>query len=202
MYPATLHEALAHETAYELEQRAVPITEHPPTRKSTLVALLHAYLAEPDNLRDLLSRLDPRQQAAVSEAAHAEDGRFPQEIFAAKYGGQPTWDRGSVLPLLFYRGVIPPDLRLRLRPLVPAPAPFVLPTAASPPTTLPRPGGAVRRSRSATPRQRHRRTSWPSCASATAARSVAARLRARRLSRRSVRSRRRSATGISTKVWP
>lgn len=96
-------------------------------RKPELVELLHAYLTAEHNLRDLLSRLNERQQAAVAEATHAEDGEFPQAIFAAKYGGQPEWGR---LHLFFYSNTIPSDLRARLRRLVPPPAPAVLVSSA------------------------------------------------------------------------
>ena len=105
--------------------------------------LLHAHLSATGNLRDLLAHLDARHRATVSEAVHAQDGRFLREIFAARYGGQPEWFRpswaapaptpASRLPLLFYRGAIPFDLHVQLRPLLPAPEPFVLANWREPP---------------------------------------------------------------------
>jgi len=138
--PDALHAAIQNETAYELEERARLIVDRPPTRKSTLVALVHSYLADAGNLRDVLSRLDPLQKAAVAEAAHAEDGRFPRATFAAKYGRQPEWRSGSRLPLFFYRDSIPSDLRVRLRALLPTPQPFVLASSPEPPATAARGG--------------------------------------------------------------
>ena len=89
-----------------------------PTRKDDLIALLLPYF-QGDALKDLWSRLDRIQQAAVSEATHSANGHLDMQRFRAKYNSEPS----SGLPHLIFlsHGRIPKDLRVLLLKFVPEP---------------------------------------------------------------------------------
>lgn len=118
-----------------------------PTRKGELVALVAQHL-EGDSLRAVWQRLDELQRAAVAEAVHAPGGRFHGQRFRAKYGRDPDWgslneyDRAakpSLLHLFLYRGVVPDDLRERLRAFVPEPSRALLEASEELPAAFDRP---------------------------------------------------------------
>ena len=62
---------------------------------------------------------------------HSEGTYFRADRFRAKYGSDPVWESGeenryyrkpSPLCFFFYKGVMPGDLKERLKAFVPAPA--------------------------------------------------------------------------------
>src|SRR5947209_15401919 len=63
----------------------------PPTRKDALLALLEPLLSR-EHLRRIWPALDPLIQAALSETAWSDDGRFRRGQFKAKYGALPPKD--------------------------------------------------------------------------------------------------------------
>jgi len=111
-------------------------TDERPTRKGELIALVLSHL-EGEKLRELWSRLDEVQRAAVMETVHSADGVFLADRFRAKYGQSPDWGSSknpvgrlygygydiqpSLLVLFIYRNVVPNDLRARLKEFVPKP---------------------------------------------------------------------------------
>ena len=149
-----LHQILQVLTANDLKQlrTLTPITDRP-TRKGDLVAALAHYLLSGD-LGLVWGRLSDLEVQAIAEAVHRWDGSFDAVRFGAKYGAVPehfqsrSWsslrsgrDAGppSVLPLFFYQGEIPEDLRPRLAALTAPPAdrPIATLTDAQLPATLP-----------------------------------------------------------------
>ena len=99
-----------------------------PTRKAA-AEFIEKYLAG-DGLRSLWERLDELQKAAVAEVVHSKSTHFPDDHFAAKYGVDPQWSiedkQGpntipSLLGFFFYSGVMPDDLKERLKAFVPEP---------------------------------------------------------------------------------
>lgn len=128
----TVAEALSQLTVDDLKRHlALMPTAEKPTRKPELVAEIARHL-EGDALRRLWEQLDGTQRAAVSEVVHSPDGLFRAERFQARYGGQPNWGTSnewgfnrtpSRLCLFIYRdGLMPAELRERLRAFVPEPA--------------------------------------------------------------------------------
>ena len=115
-------------------------SDPPPTRKGELLALLSERLVRDDVLHRLWDRLDDIQRAAVSEVVHGSSRCLDHARFRAKYGRDPEWGSldeyrrdalPSVLRLFVYGGgVMPDDLRERLRAFVPAPARVVLVTVS------------------------------------------------------------------------
>lgn len=110
--------------------------ESSPTRKEELVQAVGQRLRDAQFMRDFYEGMDPRDQHAVEEAVHG-NGRYNSEMLKAKYGSLGSrgsggyWDRDkscSPLDLFFYGGEIPDDLLALLRPFVPKPPPFILPT--------------------------------------------------------------------------
>jgi len=124
----TVTDALNALRVEELKSRAAFVVSAPlPSRKAELVALLNEHLGRGTILRDLYERLGARERAAVSEVVHGWSRSLDRRRFRAKYGGNP--DGGSTLSLFLYgSGVMPDDLRQRLREFVPAPAPAALTT--------------------------------------------------------------------------
>ena len=99
-----------------------------PTRKAA-AEFIEKYLAG-DGLKSLWERLDELQKAAVAEVVHSKSTHFPDDHFAAKYGVDPQWSiedkEGSntipsLLGFFFYSGVMPDDLKERLKAFVPKP---------------------------------------------------------------------------------
>ena len=99
-----------------------------PTRKAA-AEFIEKYLAG-DGLKSLWERLDELQKAAVAEVVHSKSTHFPADHFAAKYGVDPQWSiedkQGpniipSLLGFFFYSGIMPDDLKERLKAFVPRP---------------------------------------------------------------------------------
>ena len=99
-----------------------------PTRKAA-AEFIEKYLAG-DGLKSLWERLDELQKAAVAEVVHSKSTHFPDDHFAAKYGVDPQWSiedkQGpntipSLLGFFFYSGIMPDDLKERLKAFVPKP---------------------------------------------------------------------------------
>jgi hypothetical protein len=81
--------------------------------------------------------LDELQKAAVAEVVHSEGTQFPAGRFQAKYGRRPSWgslntyrrdERPTALRFFFYGseggdGIMPDDVKDRLKAFVPPPAP-------------------------------------------------------------------------------
>jgi hypothetical protein len=121
-------------------------SDSPPTRKGELVALVSERLARDDVVRGLWDRLDDMQRAAVSEVVHGNSSCLDRARFRAKYGRDPEWGsldehrrdaRPSVLRLFLYGGgMMPDDLRERLRVFVPSPAGAVLATVGELPEEI------------------------------------------------------------------
>ena len=148
-----LLEALDILTANDLKQlrKLTPIADRG-TRKADMVAVLARYLLSGD-LRVVWERLSELEVKAIAEAVHCWDGAFDAVRFEAKYGALPShfkshsWSSTaygrdpvppSVLPLFFYHGEVPEDLRPRLAALAPCPAerPIATLTDAQLPATL------------------------------------------------------------------
>jgi hypothetical protein len=100
---------------------------------------------EGEGLRTLWSRLDAVQQAAVSEVVHAESPLLDLHKFHAKYGDVPNmgefsrWggvSNPSVLGAFFFNGIMPADLKHRLKSIVPEPSPVSLITLEGPPALI------------------------------------------------------------------
>ena len=95
------------------------------------------------SLRDLWSRLDAPQQAAVAQAVHDEDGRFRLDGFRLRHGEVPHFgdkkpmSEGLVAPsllcLFIYGAQVPHDLKERLLEFVPRPEPREIETLAGDP---------------------------------------------------------------------
>src|SRR5579862_8416588 len=127
---ASLAEALERETVDNLKKFAALLpTAEKPKRKPELIALILRHL-EGNALYEFWRRLDAMQQAAVAEVVHASDSRFHEDRFTAKYGQEPDWGvrheysygwEPSRLHLFFYRGLMPEDLKQRLKVFVPQP---------------------------------------------------------------------------------
>jgi hypothetical protein len=104
----------------ELKAMAAFVVSGPlPSRKGELAALLNERLAREDCLRDLWGHLGELERAAVSEVVHGESRWLDHSRFRAKYGALP--DDASGLSLFLCYGVMPDDLRERLRGFVPPP---------------------------------------------------------------------------------
>ena len=128
----TLDLALQGESADSLKKLAAIVSseKHKPTRKAELVEFIQRQVAG-DRLQTLWRQLDKLQQAAVAETVHSPDTLYHGDRFVAKYGGLPNWgtrDRSSyrqtpsLLALFFFDGVMPDDLKQRLKSFVPPPA--------------------------------------------------------------------------------
>ena len=132
----TLAVALSeHMNADELKVLASLTKTSAPTRKAELVDHILKYL-DGDRLRTVWDYLDEPQKAAVAEVVHSRGTTFPAERFHAKYGRLPNfgtvsrWSRdGHPAPLRFFfygsdhgGGVMPDDLKERLKAFVPPPA--------------------------------------------------------------------------------
>jgi hypothetical protein len=131
-----LQEALEFLTADQLKQRRA-LTGIPDrsTRKADIAVALARHLLTGD-LGSIWDRLEDLEVKAIAEAVHSWHGLFDKVRFLAKYGEvpdqtEPTYyyfwrsreePRRSVLPLFFYQGEIPEDLRPRLAQLAPRPA--------------------------------------------------------------------------------
>ena len=101
-----------------------------PTRKGDLADVIMRHL-EGNGLQTVWHALDEFQRAAVAEVVHSEEDYFLPDRFRAKYGRDVVWEssednryhrKPSPLCFFFYKGVMPADLKERLKAFVPAPA--------------------------------------------------------------------------------
>jgi hypothetical protein len=101
-----------------------------PTRKADLAAVIMRHL-QGNGLQAVWQALDELQRAAVAEVVHSEEDYFQPDRFRAKYSRDPVWESGeenryhrkpSSLCFFFYKGVMPADLKQRLKVFVPPPA--------------------------------------------------------------------------------
>jgi hypothetical protein len=113
----------------ELRRLAALTGEKPPTRKADVADIIVRLLAG-DNVRVVWQGLDELQQAAVAEVVHSSVSRFDAGRFRAKYGKDPDWGsadkygsnrKPSPLCFFFYKGLMPEDLKARLKQFVPPP---------------------------------------------------------------------------------
>ena len=127
----TLEVALSeHMTADGLRRLAALTREKLPTRKGDLAAVIIRHL-EGERLRTVWQGLDELQRAAVAEVVHSGSTQFLADRFHAKYGRAPNWGTpdkygdhrsASSLGFFFYgKGVMPADLKDRLKAFVPPP---------------------------------------------------------------------------------
>jgi hypothetical protein len=115
----------------DLKKLAALTREKLPTRKADLVAVIKRHL-DGDRLRAVWQGLDELQRAAVAEVVHSSSTEFVAGRFHAKYGRGPNWGTTdqygyhrspSALGFFFYgKGVMPDDLKARLKAFVPLPA--------------------------------------------------------------------------------
>lgn len=145
-YP-TVRTALESQTVEDLKELLALIPAHKKlTRKAEIIdAILGEY--EGDGLRQLWSRLDGLQQAAVSEVVHSAEYQHDAVRFRAKYGRDPKWGMGkdgllytygrhpSVLRLFILNNEVPADLKKRLLEFVPEPAETTVNTREAPAET-------------------------------------------------------------------
>jgi hypothetical protein len=127
----TLQAALFdHMNSEDLRKLGALTKQKLPTRKGDLAAVILKHL-EGNRLQTVWQSLDELQRAAVAEVVHSDGTYFPAELFQAKYGSDPVWESGeeneyyrkpSPLCFFFYKGVMPGDLKERLKAFVPAPA--------------------------------------------------------------------------------
>ncbi|WP_296701511.1 hypothetical protein [Thiocapsa sp. UBA6158] len=137
----TLQQALWLLTAEQLKQRRnLLLSGNRSTRKADMVEAISHELLSAD-LSQYRARLSELEQNAVAESVHRWGGFFDRDGFKAGYGSVPKAfapvaysysflrpERGrqeqpSLLPLFFYDGSIPEDLRKRLASIVAVPKP-------------------------------------------------------------------------------
>ena len=139
----TLDVALVeHMNAEDLKKLAKHTRQKIPTRKADIAAVIKEHLAG-DRLKSVWQGLDELQRAAVAEVVHSSSTHFLADRFAAKYGRSPNWGTAdtygyrrepSPLQLFFYGGVMPDDLKERLKAFVPKPAAVKIKTLPELPT--------------------------------------------------------------------
>ena len=125
----------------ELKQLVALTDERKGTKKADLVAAILRHF-EGDGLRHAWERLDTTQRSAVAEVVYSGSQRFDAKRFHAKYGCDPNWGSAdrygysqtpSALCLFFYHGIMPEDIRQRLKAFVPVPANARVATLDAPP---------------------------------------------------------------------
>ena len=132
----------------DIRKLAALTREKLPSRKDDLAAVVMRHL-EGERLRATWQCLDELQRAAVAEVVHSGSTKFNADRFYAKYGKGPDWGaadrydchRGpSALRFFFYgSGVMPDDLKARLKAFVPPPAETKIRTLAELPAAFDRP---------------------------------------------------------------
>ena len=123
----------------DLRVLAALTREKLPTRKADLAAVIMRHLGG-ERLHTVWQSLDELQRAAVAEVVHSSSTAFNADRFRAKYGRDPIWgtdDKGgyrrrpSALGFFFYsNGMMPSDLKRRLKEFVPPPAAAEIETLA------------------------------------------------------------------------
>ena len=143
--PRLLSEFLNNYTVPMLKQLAGLLESNSPTRKAQVIAVIRRHLEDTARLQQLWDELDKLQRAAVSEIVHSPSNDFDSAGFRAKYGGDPDWGKfsryggvgePSLLHLFIYNGVMPLDLKGRLKAFVPPPRAVQVNTIAEPPATV------------------------------------------------------------------
>ena len=143
--PRLLSEFLNNYTVPMLKQLAGLLESNSPTRKADIIAVIRRHLEDTNRLRQLWDELDKLQRAAVSEVVHSHSNDFDSAGFRAKYGDDPDWgkfsryggvEEPSLLHLFIYNGVMPLDLKGRLKAFVPPPRAVQVNTVAEPPATV------------------------------------------------------------------
>jgi hypothetical protein len=134
--------------ADELKKLARLTGSRVPTRKAELVKHIIQHL-EGDRLKIVWQCLDELQRAAVAEVVHSSDTTFHSDRFRAKYGRDPAWgsinayrrdEKPTPLRFFFYsNGVMPADLKKRLKAFVPRPSKAKVKSLEELPTTYDRP---------------------------------------------------------------
>jgi len=137
-----------HMNSSDLRKLAALTGEKLPARKADLAAVVMRYL-DGEQLRAVWQSLDELQRAAVAEVVHSSSSRFLADRFRAKYARDPDWGATgsygrfrspSALGFFFYgNGVMPDDLKARLKAFVPPPAEAMVKTLAEPPEFHDRP---------------------------------------------------------------
>ena len=117
--------------ADDLRKLAAHTKQKLPTRKGDIAAVIMRHL-DGARLKTVWQSLDELQRAAVAEVVHSSSTQFPADRFRAKYGRGPNWGTAdkygyrrspSALGFFFYgSGVMPDDLKARLKAFVPKPA--------------------------------------------------------------------------------
>jgi hypothetical protein len=123
----------------DLKKLAALTKEKLPTRKADLAAVIMRHL-DGERLRTVWQCLDELQRAAVAEVVHSSSTEFLADRFHAKYGRGPDWGSTdkygyhrspSALGFFFYgNGVMPDDLKARLKAFVPRPTKAEIKTLA------------------------------------------------------------------------
>jgi hypothetical protein len=140
----TLEVALTqHMNADDLKQLARHTHQTIPTRKAEIAAVIKRHL-DGERLEAVWQGLDELQRAAIAEVVHSGSTHFPADRFVAKYGRSPDWGTAdkygyrrnpSPLAFFFYDGVMPDDLKARLKAFVPKPVEAKVKTLAELPAT-------------------------------------------------------------------
>ncbi len=127
----TLEVALTeHMNVGDLKKLAKYTNQNIPTRKADIAAVIKRFL-DGERLKSVWQGLDDLQRAAVAEVVHSSSTHFLADRFVAKYGRSPNWGSTdkygyprmpSPLAFFFYGGVMPDDLKARLKTFVPEPA--------------------------------------------------------------------------------
>jgi len=134
----SLAAALEQTTVQGLQGLARLFVDKPPKRKDQLVPFV-LDLMQDDKLEGIWEKLTPLEQAAVAEAVHAPHPFLPVDKLRAKYGEVPRLTSYSsyrereavLLDLFFHQGLLPLDLKERLRGFVPPPAKATIQTIES-----------------------------------------------------------------------
>jgi hypothetical protein len=142
LQPDALQALLERYRVRELKPLAGLLASYLPTRKAELIALISAYVRDPERLRQLWGALDTVQQAAVTETLYT--GHFDRARLRAKYGQEPDWgksrygelEKPSTLRFFVYHGVVPRELRPLLEEFVPPPRPARAQTGDRPPAAV------------------------------------------------------------------
>ena len=117
-----------------LRKLAALTGERVPTKKQDMADIIARHL-EGERLRMVWECLDELQRAAVAEVVHSTSDRFNAARFRAKYGRDPNWGSAgayernrtpSKLNFFFYRGLMPADIKTRLKAFVPEPRPTAI----------------------------------------------------------------------------
>lgn len=133
----------------ELRMLAALTREKLPTLKADIAAVIMRHL-DGEGPRAVWQSLDELQHAAVAEVVHSSSTAFPADRFRAKYGRDPIWstdDKGgyprrpSALGFFYANGMMPSDLKRRLKEFVPPPAAAEIETLAELPAACDLPRG-------------------------------------------------------------